>query len=327
MTQREIIIANLERQDPPRPGMTFDNGRINDMIFGRLDVAAEKQPKRWTEQGKEYYYDEWGNLWARMADGCEKGEIHTPFLTDWDKLEQLQPPESTSAELYKTMTAEFAQADELYKVAMIGGWIFNDARYLRKMDAYFMDMHLYPDKLDRLHNLIAEVYEVRISRAAAAGADAIFFLEDMGTQTGLLFSPDLFRRFFKDIYRRLFGIAHDCGLKVLQHSCGYNWQIIDDLIEIGIDCFQFDQPALYDMPALSAKLKEHKVALWSPVDIQKVMPTGDRKFIEEQTELMLNIFEGGLIMKNYPDLKGIGVDEQWDMWAYDTICRKYGLNH
>jgi len=32
-------------------------------------------------------------------------------------------------------------------------------------------------------------------------------------------------------------------MKVIQHSCGYNWELIDDLCEVGIDCLQFDQPA------------------------------------------------------------------------------------
>ena len=26
-----------------------------------------------------------------------------------------------------------------------------------------------------------------------------------------------------------------------------------------------------------------------------------------------------LICKNYPDLKGIGVEQEWDDWAYNTM--------
>jgi hypothetical protein len=39
-----------------------------------------------------------------------------------------------------------------------------------------------------------------------------------------------------------------------------------------VEVFQVDQPALFDMPKLAA--------LWSPVDIQKILPTGDRDLIE-----------------------------------------------
>lgn len=317
MKPRDIIIANLEQDNPPRPGMTFDNGRINDMLVVAID---SKPQERWTENGVEFYYDDWGNLWSRMVGGCMKGEIHTPFLTDWDKLDSIKAPDVADEQHYATMKSEFGNSGDLYKAALIGGWVFNDARYLRKMEVYLMDMLLYPEKLDKLHNIIAAVYETRIHNAGRLGADAIFIGEDMGTQTGLLFSPDCFRRFFKDLYRHLFDIAHGYGMKVLLHSCGYNWDIIDDLIEAGVDCFQFDQPAVYDMPALAEKFRTAKVAIWSPIDIQKVLPTGNKDFIEQQTRLMIDTFKGGLILKNYPDLHGIGVEEQWDMWAYNEIC-------
>jgi hypothetical protein len=75
------------------------------------------------------------------------------------------------------------------------------------------------------------------------------------------------------------------------------------------------------MPRLAALLKERKAALWSPVDIQKILPTGDRELIEASASQMINIFEGGLIFKNYRDLAGIGVKEEWDDWAYQAICK------
>ena len=34
---------------------------------------------------------------------------------------------------------------------------------------------------------------------------------------------------------------------------------------------------------------------------------------------MLETFNGFLITKNYPDLAGIGVKEEWDDWAYHKI--------
>jgi len=40
---------------------------------------------------------------------------------------------------------------------------------------------------------------------------------------------------------------------------------------------------------------------------------------------MVDIFEGGLICKNYLDLPGIGVRPEWDQWAYEAICRRAGL--
>jgi uroporphyrinogen-III decarboxylase len=109
------------------------------------------------------------------------------------------------------------------------------------------------------------------------------------------------------------------------HSCGYNWALIDDLVEAGVDCFQFDQPSAYDMPALAKKLREKKVGLWAPVDIQKVLPTGDRTFIEAESRRLVETFRGGLMLKNYGDLNGIGVQPEWDQWAYEALVKAAGL--
>jgi hypothetical protein len=325
MKSRDIILANLNHSGTERPGMTFDRGRINDIISGGPGAPAGYEQRRWTEGNKEYYDDTWGNLWVRMVGGSVKGEIYQPILKDWSDLDRLQAPQYDVELSAERMRQGFERdtTGEKFKLAGIGGWVFDNARYLRKMEIYFADMVLYPEQLHRMHALVGSVYETLIHAAAKAGADAVMIGEDLGTQKGLLFSPGMFRQYFKPLYTRLMGLAHDYGLKVFMHSCGMNWRIVDDLIDCGVNCFQFDQPALYDMPALAEKFRQRKVALWSPVDIQKIMPTGDRAYIESEALRLCTLFDGCLITKNYGDLPGIGVLPEWDDWAYDVICR-YG---
>lgn len=321
MTPREIILANLEHAGAPRAGLTFDGDRINDMVWGGLAAPVGYQPKRWVEGAREYYDDDWGNLWCRMVGGCAKGEVCKPAIADWSQLKDFRAPHYDLDACVASLRKVFDQPTDKFKIAGIGGWIFDNARYLRKMEVYFADMALYPDELKQLHRIVAGVYEQKIHAAGRAGADGIGIGEDMGTQKGLLFSPAMWREFFAEEYTRLFAIAHDYGMKILMHSCGNNWEIVPDLLQAGVDCFQFDQPTVYDMPRLAAILKEHRTALWAPVDIQKIMPTGDRKLIEAGAREMGRIFEGGLICKNYGDLRGIGVQPEWDQWAYEEILR------
>jgi hypothetical protein len=320
MTPKEIILANINHENPPRPGLDFDHGRITDFVMGTLKPYAYQQ-KRWRDGAKEYYDDQWGNIWHRMIDGSIKGEIFQPAITDWNQLSQLIPPDYTHPDCSAEMLDSYSRDTDKFKIALIGGWVFDDARYLRNMEIYFMDMGLYPDELQKLHKIIAKVYEEKIHLAGKAKADGIFIGEDMGTQTGLLFSPKMFRFYFKELYTRLFSIAHEYGMKVFMHSCGKNWAILPDLLDAGVDVFQFDQPTLYDMPQLATLLKERKAALYSPIDIQKILPTGNRNLIESGAKEMIQTFQGGLICKNYLDLSGIGVKEEWDDWGYEAICR------
>lgn len=323
MNSKEIILANIYHENPPRPGLDFDRGRISDFLFADLKPHNYQQ-KRWVEGNREYYDDEWGNTWHRMIGGSEKGEIYKPFIQDWRDLDRLPIPDYSHPDSAKEMNELFNQPTDKFKMAVMGGWIFDNARYIRDMGVYFLDMALNPDQLNRLHKIIAEIYEQKIHLAGLSGADGIFLAEDLGTQTGLLFSPKMFRYFFKTEYARLFSIAHDYGLKVIMHSCGKNWTILPDLLEIGVDVFQFDQPTVYNMPELSDLLKKHKAALFSPIDIQKILPTGDRSIIEQGAIEMYEIFKGGLIFKNYLDLPGIGVKEEWDDWGYYKICELIG---
>ena len=326
MNSREIVLANLNHENPPRPGLTFGGGRINDILGVGVGPSKKYTQRRWVESGREYYDDEWGNIWVRMIDGSVKGEIHEPVLKDWRDLDDLDLPDYDDPARYGPMRAAFAEERERFRLAYIGGWIFDNARYLRRMEIYFMDMTLHPQELRRLHAKVGQVYEAKIHGAGRAGADGIMIGEDLGTQTGPLFSPAMFRTFFKDEYTRLLSIAHDYDMKVLMHSCGNNWALVDDLIDVGVDCFQFDQPAVYDMDALATKFEQRGACLWSPVDIQQVLPTGDRAYIEAETERLVRTFEGGLICKNYGDLPGIGVEEEWDMWAYSKILELSGLS-
>jgi len=321
MNSREIILANINHSDPPRPGLDFNRGRISDFLFAELQPHGY-QPKVWIDGEREYYTDEWGNLWHRMKSGSLKGEIYQPFLKDWSDLTRLQSPDYSHPDCASDMRSAFLQAGDKFKMAFIGGWIFDNARYLRNMAAYFYDMAANPEEVVQLHEVIATVYEQKIHLAGQAQADGIFFAEDMGTQTGLLFSPKMFRFYFKEMYTRLFNLAHEYGMKVIMHSCGQNRVILPDLLDAGVDVFQFDQPTLYDMPDLAALLSEHKAALFSPVDIQKILPTGDRAIIKAGAHELVDTFWGGLICKNYMDLPGIGVEEAWDDWAYQAICER-----
>jgi len=112
------------------------------------------------------------------------------------------------------------------------------------------------------------------------------------------------------------------------HSCGYNWDILDDLAEVGVNAFQFDQPGLYGLERLAGKLQKLKVCLYSPVDIQRVLPSGNRDLIVAEAKKMIKLFggkHGGLIATTYGDLPGIGVQPEWEKWAYETFLENSRL--
>lgn len=326
MTSREIILGNISHDNPERPGLSFNRGRLNDFCGAGVGPSAHWQGKRWVEDDIEYYDDEWGNIWYRFVYGSQGGEIYRPALEDWAQLKDLRVPDFDNPARFEHMRNLFAKETSKFRLASIPGWVFATSRYLRKMEIYFMDLLLERDHIEELHDIVTSLYERMIIQCAQAGADGIFFCEDLGTQDRVLIGPSMWREIFASHYQRLCSTAHAYGMKVIMHSCGYNWELIDDLIDNGIDCLQFDQPAAYDQEGLSSKLQERGVGLWSPVDIQRIMPTGDRQLIESEARRMVQTYRGGLIMGNYGDIQGIGIQAEWDDWAYYAVLDEIGID-
>lgn len=323
MTSREIIRTNLAGKGAGRFGMNFDRGRQNDFTSNSLAPSATWTQKRWTKGTTEFYTDQWGNIWHRLIGMSTGGEIYQPAIQDWSQLKDWRLPDMDAPARYIQVKNTFETAPDKYHLASLPGFPFAICRYLRKMEVYFQDLILEREHIDELHEKVTGLLERMIARFAEIGADGVFFCEDWGIQDRLLISPEMWRDVFKPLYHRLCQAAHKAGMHVLMHSCGYNWAILDDLAETGINAFQFDQPELYGLERLASKLNAIGVCLWSPVDIQKVMPTGDRKLIEHSAQEMVELFfsqNGRFIAKNYGDLKGIGVKEDWDQWAYDMFA-------
>jgi hypothetical protein len=320
MTPREVIRRNLEATGPERIGMAFSGERWNDMRSAGIGPSETWTPRRWTEGNVEYYDDEWGNVWHRLVGMSQQGEIYQPALADWALLETYQLPDLANPQRYQRAAAIFGTEADRYRLGSLPGFPFAICRYLRKMETYFCDLLSERERIDVLHDRVAGLLEQVIQQWAESGADGIFFCEDWGIQNRLLVSPAMWREIYKPLFARLCGAAHRRGLHVLMHSCGYNWDILDDLAEAGINAFQFDQPALYGLERLAGKLRALKVCLYAPVDIQQVLPTGDRQRIEAEAQRMIDLFGGGLIAKNYGDLHGIGVAPEWDSWAYQVFA-------
>lgn len=61
--------------------------------------------------------------------------------------------------------------------------------------------------------------------------------DDVGTMDRLMVSPAMWRRYYKPAWRQAFEIVHRHGARVWFHSCGHIRPLLDDLVEIGVDCW------------------------------------------------------------------------------------------
>jgi hypothetical protein len=159
MKPRDIVLANITHNQPPRPAVRFDRGRLSDFRGAGITASPVFQERKWVEGRIEYREDEWGNIWHRFVDGCLGGEIFRPAIEDWAQLPDLRIPDFDNPVRFERMRTTFAKEKELFRLASLPGWVFATSRYLRKMDNYFMDLILERDHIEELHDIVSGLYE------------------------------------------------------------------------------------------------------------------------------------------------------------------------
>ena len=73
--------------------------------------------------------------------------------------------------------------------------------------------------------------------------DFVMMHDDWGNQNNMFFSPEMWRKFFKEPERRMVKRAKELGMHYMHHSCGYIEPIIPDMVEIGIESWHGGAPS------------------------------------------------------------------------------------
>jgi len=125
----------------------------------------------------------------------------------------------------------------------------------------------------------------------------------LGDRKALFVCPEKWREIFKPRYKKEFELIHKLGMKVLFHSCGYVWDIIGDLIEIGVDVLNLEQPLVFSTEKINgidrlAKEFGGKVCFESLVDPQRTLDYGSKEEIVQEAKHLIQTlgkYNGGFI--------------------------------
>ena len=333
MTSKEMIQRLVAHDAPPRIGFDFSTRTDLAFVGSRSYINLPANPfDQWGDYPElkaltgfrgEVRRDMFGNIYGRF-NGRTKGECIRGVIQDWDdyvfELPEFDPR-------YRETLLGMDLSHHPNYVLAWGSSLFSVLRDARLMTNALMETLTDPESVSGFVDMLAEHEAAVIRSIAGCGVDGWFFGDDLGTQTATFISPETFRSLFKPAYRKVAEAAHEAGMAVFMHSCGNDYALIEDLIDAGIDVFQFDQPDVYPTEVLVKEFAD-RVSFHSPVDIQKVLPTGDREFIESRALRMCELFRsvgGGWIAKDYPTYGDIGVKEEWAGWARDVIIRNSAL--
>jgi uroporphyrinogen decarboxylase len=162
-------------------------------------------------------------------------------------------------------------------------------------------MYDAPAVLDALVARITGFY-LEVCRRACEAAGSLGHIyyhgDDVATQLGLMFSLDMWRRYFKDPLRQRFELVHRYGLKNMFHSCGAVRALMPDLIEIGMDILMPVQTHAVGMEPVSLKREfGQDLTFFGGLDIQQVLPFGTPEEVREEVRRLVDVLgeSGGYI--------------------------------
>lgn len=246
--------------------------------------------------------DEWGTRWAHASGGVGATPVDHP-LKDWSQLDDYLahrlPDPHEPGRLDAGAAALRQYGATRYCMGTIHLALFERLHAVRGMMEVFTDFYASEKEIRRLIGALAEYALVLIRRWGELGADAVFLTDDWGSQTGLMISPEMWRRLFKPHYAAMFDECHRWGMDVIFHSCGNVLGIVGDLIEAGLDVLDPVQPGAMDMQEL-ARRYGGQVSFCGAVDLQQLLCRGTPQQVRSEVcrimDLLGHPFHGGYLV-------------------------------
>ena len=273
--------------------------------------------------------DIFGKLYDLVAD--PDGNLDTPMyreglLTSPEKWEAWQHPDPKKfAKLVYRTYADLQRryGQQIYLMGSLFSGIWESATQSMGLTAFSVTLRRNPEFIHRMVSYYTELYLAVINAVADAGLPAFVYSDDMGYKAGPQSSPKVIGEFFGPGFRRITEEAHRRGLKIIIHSCGNIWELLDLFADCGFDGVHSLEPtAGIDLAKVKQKFGK-RMCIFGNLDIAHVLSQGTRQEVEEAVKHALEAAagEGGFIMAMTNSHNGVKVENT--RWMIE-FTHRYG---
>jgi len=236
------------------------------------------------------FRDIFGVTWDRSVDK-DIGIVEGCVLPE-PTLDGYEFPNPLDDRIFGEMAEKIEGRPDCLRVFKIGFSLYERAWTLRGMENLMMDFLDHRDFVRQFLGAIADYNLAQIEEALKYDIDAVYLGDDWGQQLGLQMGPKLWHEFIRPQLERMYRRVREAGKYVMIHSCGKVDELFDDLIEIGLNCFNPFQPEVMDVFALMRQYKG-RLAFHGGLSTQKTLPYGSTDDVAEQTRRLLDAGAGG----------------------------------
>jgi uroporphyrinogen decarboxylase len=246
--------------------------------------------------------DVFGVVWDRSIDkdiGDVQGEV-LPKPT----LEGYEFPDPLDARFFEDIPERIARLGDRFRVFQIGFSLYERAWTMRGWGNLMVDFYDHPQFVRELLNAISEYNIAQVREALQYDIDAVYFGDDWGMQRGLQMGPSVWHEYIYPVLKGMYGVVRDADKYVMIHSCGDVDELFDDLIEIGLNCFNPFQPEVMDVDALLVRYRG-RLSFYGGLSTQRTLPYGSADDVRTETRHLLELgSEGGYVFSPAHDVEG-----------------------
>ncbi|GMU20898.1 MAG: hypothetical protein AMXMBFR13_09940 [Phycisphaerae bacterium] len=276
----------------------------------KLDWPIQKicywsgQPTDTRPAGATSWEDSWGIGWRKESPdpALLPFPVQHPLDPNLEELDRHPWPDPHDEQLFVDLLNRRHACHHLF-VGEHPFALYERAWLLAGMPNLFMAMADHPTRVEELLDRIGE-FEVQIARQyTQLGVEAAWISDDYGMSSGLLFSPQQWRRFIRPQLAKLVDIYRSAGAIVILHSCGNITGLVDDFLELGIDVLDPIQPTCNRLDWIRERT-DGRICLCGGVESSMLLADDEQRTSSQTHDRVERLGRrGGYI---------VGPDDDWD---------------
>jgi uroporphyrinogen decarboxylase len=235
------------------------------------------------------------------------------------------------AEMARRAKALRASTDRAI-VGLFGGNLFEMGQFLFGMEGFFVLLGSDRAYVEKVLDRLVEIHTKNLDfwlKAVGPYVDVVLFGDDYGMQTGPQISPRMFRELFKPRHKVLWQRPKlTYPVKVMLHSCGAISELLNDMIEIGLDTTNPVQTNCRNMePERLKKEFGGRLALWGGgCETQQVLRAGTPAEVRENVLSNMDILApgGGFIFQQVHNIMA-DVSPESIVAMFDAVAEFNGI--
>jgi uroporphyrinogen decarboxylase len=273
--------------DPKVGQVLYPEAQDAPAVMDYLGLDAVTTGPNWRripEHGPEWL-DEWG---VRYRAGAQV--LAHPMggpIASADDLAHYQPPDPDAPWRFDNLRDVVGRFKGKRSIWFHHRAAFMWSAYLAGLERVLEWMYTEPDLVQALFTRVAAVNERIIRNAIRAGAEVIVLGDDYASTQAPMFSPRHFRQFVRPYLVQMVGAIHQEGARVVKHTDGNIWPIIEDIVSTGIDALNPLEPvASMDLEQVKARYGS-RVCLIGNIDCGELLSHGTVEEVEQAVQTTL----------------------------------------